>query len=52
VVGFAPFAERDRAIADLLKEAREVGVEIKAFLLSIDATGTVSLDVPDFPVLL
>lgn len=52
VVGFAPFAERDRAIADLLKEAREAGVEIKAFLLSVDHKGTVFLDAPDLPVFL
>ncbi|MGQ9747648.1 MAG: DNA/RNA nuclease SfsA, partial [Candidatus Caldatribacteriaceae bacterium] len=51
-VGFTPWKERDREIAELLEKAHLEGVTIKAFSLSIREDGKIFLDNADFPVFL
>ncbi|NSW76581.1 MAG: DNA/RNA nuclease SfsA [Candidatus Atribacteria bacterium] len=52
VAGCAPFEERDKEVAELLREAHTKGVAVKSFLLSLASPGVVSLEHSDFPVFL
>lgn len=51
VAGCAPFEERDKEVAELLREAHTKGVVVKSFLLSLTPPGVVALEHSDFPVL-
>ncbi|MEN3185357.1 MAG: DNA/RNA nuclease SfsA [Atribacterota bacterium] len=52
VTGCAPFEERDKEVAVLLRKAYAKGVRVKSFHLSLVRNGVVALENSDFPVLL